>query len=150
MRIKIQLIHPSAHVPERQTEGASGFDLVAVESAVLHPASQNGIVVKVRTGLALEIPPGFEGQVRARSGLSSRGIVLVNGIGTIDSDYRGEVLVPLLNLGDTTCVISVGSRIAQLVFAPVVIPTLELAKSLQDSKRGARGFGSTGGNSWNY
>ena len=101
--------------------------------------------VAVPTGLAFEIPPGFEGQVRPRSGLARKfGITLPNAPGTIDSDYRGEVQVLLANLGAEAYVVNPGDRIAQLVIAPVAIAELEEADSLADSDRGAGGFGHTG------
>jgi len=132
--------------PKRMTHGSSGFDLTAdveTEKRILP-----GHVLIVPTGIWLEIPAGFEGQVRSRSGLSTRhGICVVNGIGTIDSDYRGEVCAPLINLGNECFVVLPGMRIAQLVFVPVchyvcweaVDPT-----GLCETSRGDSGFGSTG------
>jgi len=101
--------------------------------------------VAVATGLALEIPEGFEGQVRPRSGLARKhGITLTNAPGTIDSDYRGEVTVLLVNLGREAHTIAPGDRIAQLVIAPVTRVTLAEAQDLTDTKRGGGGFGHTG------
>ncbi len=99
----------------------------------------------VPTGLVLEIPPGFEGQVRARSGLAlKKGLALANGVGTIDADYRGEVGVLVVNLGGDPVTIARGERIAQLVVAPVARAVFEEAGELRGSARGAGGFGSTG------
>jgi len=101
--------------------------------------------VAVPTGLAFEIPAGFEGQVRPRSGLARKvGITILNAPGTIDSDYRGEVQVLLVNLGDAPHVIQPGDRIAQLVIAPVSMAELEEATELAETPRGAGGFGHTG------
>ena len=101
--------------------------------------------VGVPTGLAFEIPPGFEGQVRPRSGLARKfGITLPNAPGTIDSDYRGEVQVLLANLGAELYVVNPGDRVAQLVIAPVAIAEVVEAESLADRDRGAGGFGHTG------
>jgi dUTP pyrophosphatase len=125
------------------SEGAAGLDLAsaASESITISPGER----AAVPTGLALEIPPGFEGQVRPRSGLARKhGITLPNAPGTIDSDYRGEVLVLLLNTGRDPFVVSPGDRIAQLVIAPVVIATLEEVSDLSDTARGEGGFGHTG------
>ena len=100
----------------------------------------------VPTGLTLEIPPGFEGQVRARSGLALRkGLALANGVGTIDSDYRGEVGVLVVNLGTEPVTLERGDRVAQLVIAPVARAAFEPAGALAASARGDGGFGSTGG-----
>jgi dUTP pyrophosphatase len=98
----------------------------------------------VPTGLRLAIPDGFEGQVRARSGLARRGLLLPNAPGTIDADFRGEVLVLLLNAGDAPVTLGHGDRIAQLVIAPVARATFSLSDALDDTARGAGGFGSTG------
>jgi dUTP pyrophosphatase len=99
----------------------------------------------VPTGLAFGIPPGFEGQVRPRSGLARKlGITLPNAPGTIDSDYRGEVLVLLMNLGTERYIVTPGDRIGQLVIAPVVIAELEEVSTLDDTERGSGGFGHTG------
>jgi dUTP pyrophosphatase len=123
--------------------GAAGMDLASAadEPIAIAPGGR----VAVPTGLALEIPPGFEGQVRPRSGLARKfGITLPNAPGTIDSDYRGEVQVLLANLGGEPYVVNPGDRIAQLVIAPVVTAELEEAESLADSQRGGGGFGHTG------
>jgi len=129
-------------LPSRQTTGSAGFDLASAEpDFVLAPGDRR----LVSTGLAVEIPPGIEGQVRPRSGLALRhGITMPNAPGTIDSDYRGEVRVILQNLGTEPVTIVRGDRIAQLVFARYETPELVDATELEQSSRGAGGFGSTG------
>jgi len=129
--------------PRYLTEHAAGFDLAAdLESPVtLAPLQRTG----VPTGLAFEIPAGFEGQVRARSGRAlAEGLALVNAPGTIDADYRGEVKVILINLGDAPIQIKPGDRIAQLVIAPVARAELVEVETLPESARGSGGFGHTG------
>jgi dUTP pyrophosphatase len=139
---------PALPLPAYETAGAAGLDL----RASLH-ASERTTGFKlakssralVPTGLAIAIPPGFEGQVRPRSGLAARhGVTVLNSPGTVDSDYRGEVMVLLINLGDETFTIRHGERIAQMVIAPVVQANLMQADELPDTTRGAGGFGSTG------
>jgi dUTP pyrophosphatase len=130
-------------LPRYETAGAAGCDLRAAvsESLTLLPGARSA----VPTGLCLAIPEGFEGQVRARSGLALKnGIACLNAPGTIDSDYRGEVKVILANLGSQPFEIRRGDRIAQLVFSPVARAAFESAGSLSDSTRGSGGFGSTG------
>jgi len=123
--------------------GAAGLDLASAADEAIEIAP--GARVAVPTGLAFEIPPGFEGQVRPRSGLARKaGISLPNSPGTIDSDYRGEVLVLLINHGAEPHVVHPGDRIAQLIIAPVVIAELEEVAELADSVRGDGGFGHTG------
>jgi dUTP pyrophosphatase len=129
-------------LPTRQTAGSAGFDLASAEpDFVLAPGDRR----LVSTGLAIELPPGMEGQVRPRSGLALKyGITMPNAPGTIDSDYRGELRVILQNGGTTAVTIARGDRIAQIVFARYEIPELVDATALEDSPRGAGGFGSTG------
>jgi dUTP pyrophosphatase len=128
-------------LPRYETPGAAGVDLRADEAFSLAPGERR----LVPTGLAVEIPPGWEGQVRPRSGLALRhGVGMVNAPGTIDSDYRGEVGVLLVNHGQAPVAFARGERIAQLVFAPVERAELELAGALTDTSRGSGGFGSTG------
>jgi len=125
------------------SEAAAGLDLVAAIDAPVVVAP--GARCAVGTGLAIAIPPGWEGQVRPRSGLARQhGITVLNSPGTIDSDYRGEVVVLLVNLGDHAFEIRSGERIAQLVIAPVAQAALEVVAELPPSQRGAGGFGSTG------
>lgn len=130
-------------LPRYQTQCASGLDLRAdiQETICLKPLQR----VLIPTGLALAIPQGYEGQVRARSGLALKhGIALVNAPGTIDADYRGELQVILINLSDQDFVIGRGDRIAQLVIQAVCQPTIVEVESLEDTERGEGGFGSTG------
>ncbi|BDG08313.1 dUTP diphosphatase [Anaeromyxobacter paludicola] len=128
-------------LPSYQTAGSAGLDLRADEACLLAPGERR----LVPTGLRLELPAGYEGQVRPRSGLALKhGVGMVNAPGTIDSDYRGEVGVILVNWGQAPFEVRRGERIAQLVVAPVVRAELELADALAGSDRGAGGFGSTG------
>ncbi len=132
---------PPLDLPRYETAGAAGLDLRADEAVELAPGERR----LVPTGLALELPPGHEGQVRPRSGLAVRhGIALVNAPGTIDSDYRGEVGVILVNHGREPVSFARGERIAQLVIAPVARAELALVDELAGSERGGNGFGSTG------
>lgn len=124
--------------PMRASPGAAGFDLFAAEDATLLP----GATVAVGTGVALEIQPGLEGQVRGRSGLALQGVLCH--FGTVDSDYRGEVKVILHNLSPRPYAVVRGDRIAQLVFAAVADVQLEAAETLSPTARGAGGLGSTG------
>ncbi len=130
-------------LPRYQTEGASGMDLHAAIAAplVLAPLAR----AKVATGLAFAVPQGFEGQVRPRSGLAARsGVTVLNTPGTIDSDYRGEVMVVLVNLSDQPVTIAPLERIAQLVIVPIARAELELVETLDETARGNGGYGSTG------
>ncbi|HEX9049416.1 MAG TPA: dUTP diphosphatase [Anaeromyxobacter sp.] len=132
---------PPLELPRYETDGSAGMDLRADEAFSLAPGERR----LVPTGLAMELPPGHEGQVRARSGLAVKhGIALVNAPGTIDPDYRGEVKVLLVNLGQAPVAFARGDRIAQLVVAPVTRTRVELVDDLGGSGRGAGGFGSTG------
>lgn len=141
--LRIRRLRPDASLPRYATEGAAGLDLAAAIDAPLELAP--GARAAVPTGIAIALPAGHEGQVRPRSGLSARhGVTVVNAPGTIDEDYRGEVKVLLVNLGDAPHTISSGDRIAQLVVAPVTRVTLEETDSLDETARGAGGFGSTG------
>ncbi|MBQ9882380.1 MAG: dUTP diphosphatase [Synergistes sp.] len=130
-----------AELPAYATCGSSGMDIRSSESAVIK-AGQRGCV---GTGLYLEIPQGYEAQVRPRSGLALKhGITVLNTPGTIDSDYRGEVRVILANFGENDFAVEPGDRIAQMVFAPVVTAQFEEAAELGDTERASGGFGSTG------
>jgi dUTP pyrophosphatase len=125
------------------SEGAAGMDLASAADGPLE--MKPGDRIGVPTGLALEIPVGFEGQVRPRSGLALRaGVTILNAPGTIDSDYRGEVTVLLVNLGREPFTIDPGDRIAQLVIAPVTRCELEETDELSSTTRGSGGFGHTG------
>ena len=130
-------------LPETASQGSAGFDLRAAVEEPLELAP--GVRGLAPTGLVLEIPRGWEGQVRPRSGLAWRhGVTLLNSPGTIDSDYRGEVKVLLVNLGTESFTVERGDRIAQLVFAPVAAVRLEEIHLVEETERGAGGFGSTG------
>ena len=141
--VRFRRLRAGAVAPAYMTAGAAGMDLSSAEEAPVTIGA--GERVAVATGLALELPEGFEGQVRPRSGLARKhGVTLTNAPGTIDSDYRGEVTVLLVNLGREAHTIAPGDRIAQLVIAPVTRATLVEASDLSDTKRGAGGFGHTG------
>jgi dUTP pyrophosphatase len=130
-------------LPAYQTSGAAGADLRAALHAPLQLAPSGR--ASVPTGLVLEIPDGFEVQLRPRSGLAARhGVTLVNAPGTIDSDYRGEIAVLLINLGTEPVTIERGDRIAQMVLAPVLQARFEAVETVSFSARGEGGFGSTG------
>lgn len=132
---------PPLDLPRYETPGAAGMDLRADEPFALAPGERR----LVPTGLAVELPPGHEGQVRPRSGLAARhGLGMVNAPGTIDADYRGEIGVLLVNHGRDPVSFARGERIAQLVVAPVVQADIEVADELSDTGRGSGGFGSTG------
>lgn len=128
-------------LPAYATAGAAGMDVVSAEDVVIAPGARHAVA----TGLAMAIPPGFEIQVRPRSGLALRhGITVPNTPGTIDSDYRGELKVILINHGTTPFEVVRGDRIAQLVLAPVTRASWLEADSLDQTDRGEGGFGSTG------
>lgn len=128
-------------LPAYATDGAAGMDVVAAEDVNIPPGGRHAVA----TGFAMAIPPGYEVQVRPRSGLALKhGVTCLNTPGTIDSDYRGEVKVILANLGSETFAIARGDRVAQLVPAPVQRAALELVEALDETLRGSGGFGSTG------
>jgi dUTP pyrophosphatase len=128
-------------LPGYATEGAAGMDVVSAEDVAIAPGARHAVA----TGLALAIPAGFEIQVRPRSGLALKhGVTVPNTPGTIDSDYRGELKVILINHGDTTFIVQRGDRVAQLVLAPVTQATWLEVSELDETVRGAGGFGSTG------
>ncbi len=142
--LRVQKVGPvEVPLPAYQTERAAGLDLSAAIGAPMR--IEPGARALVPTGLAFAIPDGYEGQVRPRSGLALKfGISIVNSPGTIDSDYRGMVAVLLINLGQEPFLIEPLSRIAQLVICPVVQAELELVNALDETTRGAGGYGSTG------
>ena len=142
-KVRFRKLRPEAVAPRYMSKGAAGLDLASAAPGPIELAP--GGRAAVPTGLAFDIPAGFEGQVRPRSGLARKfGIMLPNAPGTIDSDYRGEVLVLLINAGAEPYVVQPGDRIAQLVIAPVAIAELEEVADLDDTERGAGGFGHTG------
>ncbi|HZW09921.1 MAG TPA: dUTP diphosphatase [Phycisphaerales bacterium] len=147
--VHVQRLDPRAAIPAYQSEHAAGLDIGACLPRADHALDSieimPGQIVKVPTGLSLAIPVGFEGQVRPRSGLATRyGLTVPNAPGTIDADYRGELLVALINLGAAPVRVSHGDRIAQLVIAPVAHASIVVVESLSATARGERGFGSTG------
>jgi dUTP pyrophosphatase len=139
----VKKLRADAQVPEYKSAGAAGMDLVAAIDAAIEVAP--GARAAIGTGLAIAVPDGWEGQVRPRSGLArEHGLTVLNAPGTIDSDYRGECVVLLVNLGARAVTIESGQRIAQLVIAPVARVHVEAADELPGTSRGAGGFGSTG------
>ena len=138
--VKIAL-SDDAVMPEYQTEHSAGLDLRCSEDFTLYPNERR----LIPTGVRMAIPPGYEGQVRPRSGLALKhGISIVNTPGTIDADYRGEIRVILINHGADVVTFNKGDRIAQLVICPVVRAELQLVAQLDETERGEGGFGSTG------
>lgn len=148
MKLKLKAVSPKIGRelpwPQRATTGSAGMDLSACieEDIIISPRQ----LVRIPTGIAIALPgPEYVALVYARSGLGIKhGIALSNGVGVIDSDYRGEIQVGLTNLSDKPYTIHPGDRIAQLVVTPVVLPQLEWVEELDDTERGTGGFGSTG------
>ena len=141
--ILIKRLSDKVVLPKYETEGSSGLDLAAHinKSIEIKPGS----TAIIPTGLAVSIPRNFEIQIRPRSGLAAKNqISVLNTPGTIDADYRGELKVILINLGDKSFLVENGTRIAQMVLCPVVKANLKEVKKLEDTKRGSGGFGSTG------
>lgn len=133
-------VAPNGEEPTYATDGSWGADLVAAVGVVLPP----GQVTKVRTGLHIELPEGFEAQVRPRSGLGSKGITVINSPGTIDEDYKGEICVMLINTTKESYIVEAGDRVAQLVVARACRAQFEFVTELSQTARGDKGFGSTG------
>jgi len=143
VRIKRLSTGKGVPLPSYMSEQASGMDMFAhlAQDIVLHPGERH----LIPTGIAVAIPEGYEGQIRPRSGLAVKGgIGIVNSPGTIDSDYRGEIKIVLINLGDEPFVVRSGTRIAQLVITPVVHAQLEEVAELPQTLRNEKGFGHTG------
>lgn len=143
MKILIKKLCKNATIPEYKTSGSSGFDISACldENIILAPKS----VTMVKTGLSLELPEGFEAQVRSRSGLALKnGVFVLNSPGTIDNDYRGELCVILANFSSEPFIIEHGMRIAQVIVARYEQLPLEIVQELTETQRGSGGFGSTG------
>lgn len=141
--LKIKRLAHNVNVPQYQTEGAAGMDLCAAieEPVTLKPLER----ALIPTGLKIELEHGYEAQIRPRSGLSIKhGITLINCVGTIDEDYRGEVCVPVVNLSNETYTIQPQERIAQMIIARVEQAEIEVVAELTETVRGAGGFGSTG------
>ena len=143
LRVRFRRLRAGAVLPRYMTEGAAGMDLASAADAPITIAP--GERLGVPTGWSMELPPGYEAQVRPRSGLSLKhGVTVVNAPGTIDSDYRGEIVVLLVNLGQQPYTIAPGDRVAQMVIAPVSRATVEEVVELSATGRGAGGFGHTG------
>lgn len=138
MKINIQLLDGGT-LPKRQTAGSAGYDLYAAHTLTL----RSGDVKIVKLGFKIAIPSGFEAQIRSRSGLAAKRVFVLNSPGTIDSDYRNEVGVLLMNLGDEEFVVNIGDRIAQMVFAKVEVANFIQVDELDLTTR-ADGWGSTG------
>ena len=145
LRIKVLPHAEGLPLPEYQTPQAAGMDLIAAlapDETIFLPMGERALIP---TGLGMELPPGFEAQIRPRSGLAlNYGVTVLNSPGTIDADYRGEVKVLLVNLGLDTFTIERGTRIAQMVIQQIARASLEVVTELEDSGRGIGGFGSTG------
>ena len=141
---KIKVVSKSGYMPEYATEGSAGADLKAYlpdKPVTLMPGERR----LIPTGLFVELPQGIEAQVRARSGLSIKHVIgLVNGVGTVDSDYRGEWNIPVINWGSEPYTIHNGDRIAQVVFSSYIRAEFEAADEIDETERGAGGFGHTG------
>lgn len=142
--LKIEKLSHNKYLPEYQTEGAAGMDLcAAIEAPILLKPFERKLIP---TGIKIELEHGFEAQVRPRSGISIKyGISLVNCVGTIDEDYRGEVCVPVINLSTEEYTIQPNERIAQMIIAKIERAEILLVQSLSETVRAAGGFGSTGG-----
>lgn len=144
-KLKIKFKSLSGEIPKYETKFSAGLDLKAYlpeNNEIILDPGERGLI---NTGLYMELPPGFEAQVRARSGIAIKyGVGLVNGIGTIDADYRGEIKIPLINWGNEKFKIKNGDRIAQLVIANITIIEPVLAENISDTERGKGGFGHTG------
>ena len=143
IKLKFKKLDESVNVPCYQSSGAAGMDLCAFLS---EPVTLKSLERKlIPTGLKMELPQGYEAQVRPRSGMSIKhGITLVNCVGTIDEDYRGELCIPVINLSTEEFTIHNGDRIAQMIIAPVTKAEIEVVAELTDTQRGEGGFGSTG------
>lgn len=143
MMLKIKIISLGGELPKYETEGSAGMDLKAClgQPVIIKPGKR----ALIPTGIAFELPIGYEGQIRARSGLAVRnGIGLTNGVGTIDSDYRGEIKVSLINCGEEDFIVNNNDRIAQIVIAKYERVEWEVVENLGESGRGRGGFGHTG------
>lgn len=144
LKMVIKTLHPDARRPSQATTGSAGYDLSSIQEGHIRPGEWSSI----RTGIAMEIPPGCVGLVCPRSGIAVKhGVTILNTPGIIDSDYRGEIRVPMVNHSTETFFYKIGDRIAQLVVCPTTplqLVFLDTDEELSDSDRGAGGFGSTG------
>lgn len=139
--LKIKKLSESAVIPEYKTDGASGMDLSSTERVTLMPFERK----LVPTGLAIQLEQGFEAQLRPRSGTSIKhGLTLINCVGTIDSDYTGEIFIPMINLSSTPYTIEIGERVAQMVISSYTSVGIKIVDELDETERGSGGFGSTG------
>ncbi|HRQ73903.1 MAG TPA: dUTP diphosphatase [Phycisphaerales bacterium] len=150
LTLPVLRLDPRAALPAYQSDLAAGLDLSAClprgefdsEAITLAPRQ----ILRIPCGIAVAIPPGFEGQVRPRSGLATKhGVTIPNAPGTVDADYRGEMFVALINLGPEPYVVRHGARVAQMVIAPVARAAVVEVPTLEETARGSGGFGSTGG-----
>ncbi len=143
IRVKVLEHGQGLALPEYMTEGASGVDLRAANTDPITIRPRE--ISLIPTGISMAIPVGYEAQVRPRSGLAAKhGITVLNSPGTIDADYRGEIKVIVINLGDNDYIVQRGERIAQMVFCPVTRVSFRLAETLSETVRGGEGFGHTG------
>ena len=143
VNVKYKKLRDLAIVPSYQSEHAAGMDLYSANESLI--SIDPGEIVLIPLGFAMALPDNYEAQVRPRSGLGTKfGVTLPNSPGTIDADYRGEVSVPLINHGKEPFVVETNMRIAQMIIAPVVQATFEVVEELDETIRGAGGFGSTG------
>lgn len=141
--LRVKLLGPGAVMPRRGTPGSAGLDLSAAIQAPVEV--RHGEITRVPTGIAIQLDPGYVCLVFGRSGLAVKeGVAPVNAVGVVDSDYRGEVIVGLTNLSDEAYTIQPGDRVAQLVIMPVAQANITVTDTLDDTERGAGGFGSTG------
>jgi dUTP pyrophosphatase len=141
VRLKIATLEHAHSLPAYATEGAAGMDIASADSGVIY----HGTHRIFRTGLMFEVPPGHELQIRSRSGMAAKHkIFVLNSPGTLDCDYRGELMIVLMNLGDANYEVKRGDRIAQAVFAPFIRADIDYVEELTPTTRGAGGFGSTG------
>lgn len=140
IKVLFRRLHDKARVPKYKHLGDSGADLFAIENFVIRP----GEIYSAKTGISISINEGIEAQIRPRSGLALKGLSVVNSPATIDSGYRGELKVPLINLGDEILKFKTEDRFAQIIFAPVYRANFIEVKNLDDSDRNSGGFGSTG------
>ena len=141
MTLRFKKIHPDAVLPSYAHPSDAGMDVKSVDDLTLAPGKR----ALVRTGLVMLLPPSYEAQVRPRSGLALKnGVTVLNSPGTIDSGYRGEVGVILINLGDADFAVRKGDKVAQLVIAPVTQPDVVEVSEIDETDRGSSGFGSTG------
>ncbi len=145
MKLRFKFLNENAKLPQRATEQSAGYDLSSCEEITVRPHERAAI----HTGLSCEIEgaPQCVLLIYARSSLAAKhGLTLANCVGVVDTDYRGEIIVPLINLSDECYTVTVGERIAQMVVTPILTPETELCSELSDTERGSGGFGSTGKN----